>query len=60
MTEVTPRKFIKGKKVTVSIRLPEELKKILNDIAKERGHSFSDFVQDGLDQWAMAHRRLHT
>lgn len=51
------RSYIKGKKVTVSIRLPEELKKKLVAIAKDRGHGFSDFVQEGLDQWAYAHEK---
>ena len=56
MKTVSKRNFIKGKKVTVSIRLPEELKKILDSIANESGRTFSEFVQEGLDQWAALHR----
>lgn len=55
MTPVSKRHFIKGKKVTVSIRLPEELKKELERIAEQTGRGFSEFVQDGLDQWAALH-----
>ena len=55
MKTVSKRNYIKGEKVTVSIRLPEELKKVLDKIAEESGRSFSEFVQDGLDQWATIH-----
>ena len=57
MVKLEKRKYIKGEKVTVSIRLPEELKNKLENIAKDRGHGFSEFVQEGLDQWAYAHER---
>ena len=57
MVKLEKRKYIKGEKVTVSIRLPEELKNKLEKIAKDRGHGFSEFVQEGLDQWAYAHER---
>lgn len=56
METVSKRNFIKGEKVTVSIRLPEELKKVLDKIAEDSGRSFSEFVQDGLDQWAFLHK----
>ena len=56
METVSKRNFIKGKKVTVSIRLPEELKKVLDSIADDSGRTFSEFVQDGLDQWAYLHK----
>lgn len=52
MKPVTKRHFIKGEKVTVSMRLPEELKKELERLAEQAGRGFSDFVQEGLDQWA--------
>jgi len=55
MKPVTKRHFIKGDKVTVSIRLPEELKKELERLAEQTGRGFSDFVQEGLDQWASIH-----
>lgn len=55
MTKLEKRNYIKGKKITVSLRMPEELKKKLESLAKTRGHGFSDFVQEGLDQWAYAH-----
>lgn len=42
--------------VTVSIRLPDTLKRELDALAEEYGRSFSDFVQEGLDQWAKLHR----
>ncbi|MGE0761866.1 MAG: ribbon-helix-helix protein, CopG family [Bdellovibrionales bacterium] len=56
MKPVTKRHFIKGDKVTVSIRLPEELKKELERLAEQSGRGFSDFVQEGLDQWAQVNR----
>lgn len=49
---VPKRHFIKGDKITVSIRLPEELKGVLEKLAEQSGRNFSDFVQEGLDQWA--------
>lgn len=55
MTPVQKRRFIKGSKVTVSIRLPEELRAQLEKLATESGRGFSEFVQDGLDQWAGLH-----
>lgn len=55
MKPVIKRHFIKGEKVTVSIRLPEELKKELDRLADQSGRGFSDFVQEGLDQWAWIH-----
>lgn len=55
MIKLSKRNFPGGRKVTVSIRLNEELKKILERVAKTRGHEFSDFVREGLDQWAYAH-----
>ena len=58
MKPVTKRQFIKGDKVTVSIRLPEELKKELERLADQTGRGFSDFVQEGLDQWAILHKQL--
>lgn len=56
MKPVTKRQYIKGEKVTVSIRLPEELKKELERLAEQTGRGFSDFVQEGLDQWATLHQ----
>lgn len=55
MQKLTHRFYIKGRKQTISIRLPEELIKVLKKIAKNRGHGFSNFIQDGLDQWASVH-----
>lgn len=55
MKPVTKRHYAKGEKVTVSIRLPEELKKELERLAEQTGRGFSDFVQEGLDQWAALH-----
>lgn len=52
MNPVNKRKFIKGPKVTVSLRLPQELKDELERIAGLTGRGFSDLVQEGLDQWA--------
>lgn len=52
MKPVSKRNFIKGEKITVSIRLPEELKRELEKLAEESGRGFSDFLQEGLDQWA--------
>lgn len=49
------RNYIKGDKITVSIRLPEELKEHLERLSKQMGRGFSDFVQEGLDQWAALH-----
>ena len=49
------RRYIKGDRITCSIRLTKELLIKLKKIASERGHPFSNFVQDGLDQWAYAH-----
>ena len=60
MKPVAKRHFIKGDKVTVSIRLPEELKKELERLAEQAGRGFSDFVQEGLDQWAALNRRPGT
>jgi len=57
MKPVSKRHFIKGEKVTVSIRLPEELKRELEKLAEQTGRGFSDFVQEGLDQWAALHRK---
>ncbi len=54
---VLKRHFIKGEKITVSIRLPEELKGELERLAELTGRGFSEFVQEGLDQWAYEHRR---
>jgi predicted DNA-binding protein len=56
MKTVPKRNYIKGEKVTVSIRLPEELKRELEKLSDELGRGFSDFVQEGLDQWAILHR----
>lgn len=52
---VPKRHYVKGDKITVSIRLPDELKRELEKLAEQRGRGFSDFVQEGLDQWAAAH-----
>lgn len=54
MNIMHPR-FHNGRNKTVCIRLPEDLIKVLKKLAKERGHGFSSFLQDGLDQWAKAH-----
>lgn len=56
MKPVTKRHYIKGEKVTVSIRLPEELKMELERLAEQAGRGFSDFLQEGLDQWAALHK----
>ena len=42
--------------LTVSIRLPDTLKLELETLAVRYGRGFSDFVQEGLDQWAKLHR----
>lgn len=57
MKPISKRAFTKGDKVTVSIRLPESLKNELERIANEAGRGFSDFVQEGLDQWAALNKR---
>lgn len=46
----------KVKNVTVSVRIPDTLKKELESLAKEYGRGFSDFIQEGLDQWASLHK----
>ena len=51
MKPISKRNFIKGPNITVSIRMPEELKQALDKAAEVTGHSFSDLVQEGLDQW---------
>ena len=56
MKPISKRRFIKGEKITVSIRLPAELKVELEKVAAAHGRSFSDFVQEGLDQWASLHK----
>ncbi len=53
MKAVSKRSFAKKPRVTVSIRLPEDLKEELERLAQAAGHSFSDFVQEGLDQWSV-------
>ncbi len=55
MKRVSKRNYIEGDKVTVSIRLPQELKAELERISESMGRGFSDFVQEGLDQWATLH-----
>lgn len=55
MKPVSKRNYTSGDKVTVSIRLPNELKKKLEMLAEETGRGFSDFIQEGLDQWAALH-----
>lgn len=57
MKPIQPRKFSynRKEKVTVSIRLPEDLKEKLEQIAEKNGLRFSEFVQIGLDQWAALH-----
>ncbi len=47
---------IKSGNVTVSIRIPDTLKKELEKLATEFGLGFSEFIQDGLDQWAKINR----
>ena len=42
--------------MTVSIRMPDTLKEELDSLARESGRGFSEFVQDGLDQWAKINR----
>lgn len=59
MKPVSKRKFIKGGKVTVSIRLPQELKNELERQAQLTGRGFSDFIQEGLDQWADLNKKTH-
>lgn len=57
MKPVSKRNYkAKNKNVTVSIRIPDTLKKELESLAKETGRGFSEFVQDGLDQWAKINR----
>ena len=58
MKPIAKRNY-KAKKtnVTVSIRLPDTLKDDLERLASEYGRGFSDFVQEGLDQWAALHRK---
>lgn len=46
------RKYIKGENRTVSIRIPESLKIELEKLAEFYGRGFSEFIQDGLDQYA--------
>lgn len=55
MKPVSKRNYISGDKITVSIRMPKSLKDQLEKLAEEHGRGFSDFVQEGLDQWATAH-----
>lgn len=57
MKTVSKRHFIKGEKLTVSIRMPEELKVELEKLAELSGRGFSDFVQEGLDQWAFLNKK---
>ena len=58
MKPITKRNYkAKKENVTVSIRLPDSLKEELEQLAKEYGRGFSDFVQEGLDQWASLHRK---
>jgi predicted DNA-binding protein len=57
MKPVSKRQYVKGDKVTVSIRLPQELKQELEKLADYLGRGFSDFLQEGLDQWASVHRK---
>ena len=47
---------VKDENLTVSIRIPDTLKKELEKLAHEFGLGFSEFVQDGLDQWAKINR----
>lgn len=54
---MSKRRYTKGSKKTVSIRLPESLKAELERISNELGRGFSDFIQEGLDQWATLHRQ---
>lgn len=42
------------------MRLPEELKKELERLAEQAGRGFSDFVQEGLDQWAALNKSQGT
>jgi predicted transcriptional regulator len=54
---LVPKRHYRAKKdnVTVSIRIPDSLKGKLEALAEEHGRGFSDFVQEGLDQWAFLH-----
>ena len=57
MKTVSKRNYRQKKgNLTVSIRLPDTLKDELENLAKEYGRGFSDFVQEGLDQWAKISR----
>lgn len=56
MNQVTPHNFTGGNKKNVSIRMPQELIRELKKQAEKRGHTFSEFVRSGLDQWAYGHK----
>lgn len=60
MEPSSKRRYIGGKNVTVSIRIPAELKKVLAKLSKDYGRSFSDFLQEGLDKWAALHMDLES
>jgi len=56
MKPISKRHFkVDKENVTVSIRIPDALKAELDRLAKEYGRGFSDFIQEGLDQWAKIH-----
>jgi predicted transcriptional regulator len=57
MKPISKRNYpVSKENITVSIRLPDTLKKELETLAEEYGRGFSDFIQEGLDQWAKLHR----
>lgn len=57
MNTLEKRHYGRGLKRTVSIRLPAQLIGALKKEATKRGHSFSQFINEGLDQWAFAHEK---
>lgn len=54
--EVEPRHFKEKKNITVCFRIPADLKDALDKIATNSGYTLANFVREGLDQWAWAHR----
>ena len=49
---VRARVYKSGDNATVSLRMPESLKKQLDKLAADYGRTFSDLCCEGLDQFA--------
>lgn len=56
--KATSARYYPAKKenLTVSIRIPDTLKIELEKLTNELGRGFSDFLQEGLDEWAKVNR----